>query len=107
MFGFQKRAGDTNWFACTRDGGTGGSDLSRIDTEVAVSTDVIKLLWHSDGSGVLKWAIRDYANTDLGTGVHEDNLPSETQSMKFMSGLETTAAEAKVIRHYRARECTE
>ena len=103
LFGFQKRAADSVWFACTRNGST----LSRVNTGVTVTTDVVKFLWHSDGSGVLKWAIRNFANEDLGAGVHSAYLPGETTNMKFMSGLETTAAEAKVIRHYRAREYTE
>ena len=104
LFGFQQRAGDTNWFVCTKDSST----LSRVDTGVAVSTDVIKLIWYSDGAGtVLKWAIRSYANVDLGTGTLDTNLPGATTNMKFISGLEATEAAVKQIRHYRAREVTE
>jgi hypothetical protein len=106
LFGFQQRAGESNWWICTKNA---SSDLTRFDTTVPVSADtVLKFLLYSDGgSGAsLKWAIRDSNSVLLAGASTASTPPTSTVIMRFVAGMEATTASVKQIRQYGAIEYT-
>lgn len=101
-FGIQKRAGDTNYFTCTKDGTT----MDRTDTGKMVLADVPQTfaLYNTGAGTTLQWAIFNWRGVLVaGPDSLTDNLPGTTEQLVLGCGIRNTAAVIKYVEQFDAQ----